>query len=512
MRVSDADTGGSALSYAALFDAGRRQGADEAPLMPPDVPTPPQAQGCEESPQEEEKIEKKSPARSLAAALLSGCVGEFYRIVEDLANIATDEELKLPQIVVIGEESSGKSSVLESVAMLPLFPREVDICTRMPILLQMSHGNIEGDPELMPHCKGNPPHADELQIKMRLVYSDKRAPIEFDKLCTLQDVAQRMSQLMKQVAQEEHDANKLAGVVNHVLEIEVRAPNLPNLKLVDLPGIVAGKLIDEPGDMMQRTRTLVEKYLKMPDTLVLAVTPAFERVRNSQAFQLVQQYKLTDKTIGVLTMVDRARDETNPEGPLTQVQNRLDGTSSDIVYLKEGYVAVRCRNTRVVPAVSLEEFKEEEDAWFEENLPRYIHRNLASSTVLVGKLEKLLAHHVRQSWVPPALTKIKKETDKVALKLENLGPDAQEILNDFLRVSQSVARKRMLQLIQPIVPELMSSFDQVMLQFATVIHADFMGSRDEHELILSPFNSKMQRSGSPRLFREYGLVQWLQER
>ncbi|EGZ16314.1 hypothetical protein PHYSODRAFT_419661, partial [Phytophthora sojae] len=83
--------------------------------------------------------------------------------------------------------------------------------------------------------------------------------------------------------------------------------------------------------MMQRTRAIVEKYLQLPHTLVLAVVPASERVRNSQAFQLVQQYNLMDKTIGVLTMVDRALDDTNPDGPLAEVKSRLDGTSSDIV-------------------------------------------------------------------------------------------------------------------------------------------------------------------------------------
>ncbi|KUF75898.1 Dynamin-A [Phytophthora nicotianae] len=435
MRVSDVATGGSALSHAALLEAARRQAANEAPAQLRD------AQEAEESPGEEDKQQKKTPpppARSLAAAVLNGCVGEFYRAMEHVTNILTDEELKLPQIVVIGEESSGKSSVLENVAMLPLFPRDSDICTRMPILLKMSHGNIEGDPELMPHCKGNPHPADQQQIKMRLIYSDARAPIESERLFTLQEAAQLMSKWMKQIVQEEHDANKLAGVVDHVLEIEVRAPNLPNLKVVDLPGIVAGKLIDEPEDMMQRTRALVEKYLKMPDTLVLAVVPAFERARNSQAFQLVQQYKLADKTIGVLTMVDRALDETNPEGPLTQVKSRLDGTSSDIVYLKEGYVAVRNRNSRLVPEVSLEEFKEEEDAWLEGNLPGYIDRRLASSTVLVDKLEKMLATHIRQYWVPATQAKIKKEIEKVADKVASLGPDAQEIVDDFLRVSHEL--------------------------------------------------------------------------
>ncbi|KAG7377001.1 hypothetical protein PHYPSEUDO_012338 [Phytophthora pseudosyringae] len=499
MRMSDMATGGSALSYAALQDAARRQSLDEPHAQPQDP------QEAEESAQEEEKQQQEKtpppPSKGLAAAVLNGCVGDFNRATEDVTNILADVELTLPQIVVIGEEGSGKSSVLESVAMLPLFPRHVDICTRLPILLKLrrvSHGNVEvkGDPELMPHCRGNsqpvnPPDKQQ-QIKMRLLYSDGREPIESERNFTPQEAAQLMSQWMEQIVTEQHDDNKLKGVVDHVLEIQVRSPHVPNLNLLDLPGIVAGKLIDEPEDMMQRTRALVEKYLKMPDTLVLAVVPAFERVRNSQAFQLVQQFKLTDKTIGVLTMVDRALDDADPEGPLAQVMSRLNGTSSDIVYLKEGYVAVRNRDTRLVPEVTLEEFKDEEDAWMEENLPRYIDRRLASSSVLVKKIEEMLADHVRRSWVPQVQAKIESEREKTGQKLASFGPDAQDIVNDFLRVSPSAARKRMLQLIKPIVPELMSIVDERMLQFAALVHADFLASRKEHELILAPFLAEKQ--------------------
>eukprot|EP00644_Phytophthora_capsici_P018471 jgi/Phyca11/129837/e_gw1.87.137.1 len=100
-----------------------------------------------------------------------------------------------------------------------------------------------------------------------------------------------------------------------------------------------GNLANSKSMQMQRTRVLVEKnYLQMDNTLALDV-PAFDRIRNSQAF-LVQQYTLMDKTIGVLTIVGRAVVSTNLPGPLAEVMRRLDGTSGDIVYLKEGYVAV----------------------------------------------------------------------------------------------------------------------------------------------------------------------------
>ncbi|RLN06073.1 hypothetical protein BBJ28_00021035, partial [Nothophytophthora sp. Chile5] len=259
--------------------------------------------------------------------------------------------------------------------------------------------------------------------------------------------------------------------------------------------IVAGRLIDEPDDMMQRTRALVEKYLKMPHTLVLAVVPAFERVRNSQAFQLVQQYNLMDSAIGVLTMVDRSLDTSNPDGPLAEVMSRLDGTSRDIVYLKQGYVAVKNRDTRVSPEWSLDAFKSEENAWLKENLPGYIERNLASSSVLASKLELMLADHVRASWVPQTLAKIQSERVTVEKKLAALGPGSQEIVDSIRSGSKPTSgRKRIFELIKPIFPRLLEGVDDEMLQLTALIHADFLQSREEHELMLTPFESKSNAS------------------
>ncbi|KAL3657576.1 hypothetical protein V7S43_017543 [Phytophthora oleae] len=429
----------------------------------------------------------------ISAAVLSGYVGNFYRVVEGVANVLQDEELALPQIVVIGQESSGKSSVLESLAMMPLFPRDRDLCTRMPIHLKMRHvSQAEADEsaELMPHR----PPLDTHQIKMKLVYADGREPVESEKNFTAEEAAELMSKWMEQIITEEDEEKKLQGVADHVLEIEVRSSKVPNLNLIDLPGIVAGRLVDEPDDMMQRTRALVEKYLQLPHTLVLAVIPAFERVRNSQAFQLVQQFNLMDKTIGVLTMVDRAMDATDPEGPLGEVKNRLDGTSRDIVYLKEGYVAVMNRDTRLSPELALDEFKAEENAWLEENLPGYIGRGLASSSVLATKLEKMLADHVRASWVPQTLEKINSERTEVGKDLLKLGPEAEKVVSNFqASASRTAAYDQMMEIMTPILPGLLKAVDADILQLTALIHDDFLHSRKEHKLILAATEEKKQR-------------------
>jgi dynamin 1-like protein len=45
--------------------------------------------------------------------------------------------MSLPQIVAIGSQSSGKSSVLENIVGREFFPRSNGICTRRPLKLEL---------------------------------------------------------------------------------------------------------------------------------------------------------------------------------------------------------------------------------------------------------------------------------------------------------------------------------------------------------------------------------------
>jgi interferon-induced GTP-binding protein Mx len=60
--------------------------------------------------------------------------------------------------------------------------------------------------------------------------------------------------------------------------IEVRAPGLPDLTLIDLPGIVRTTTSGQSSNVMAQVNTLVEKYLLQERTIILAVVPANQDV------------------------------------------------------------------------------------------------------------------------------------------------------------------------------------------------------------------------------------------
>ena len=72
--------------------------------------------------------ESLGPSNKMAAGLLFDDPGRLEKI-DKLIEIGVGEYISLPQLVVVGDQSSGKSSVLEGLTELP-FPRDSTLCTR----------------------------------------------------------------------------------------------------------------------------------------------------------------------------------------------------------------------------------------------------------------------------------------------------------------------------------------------------------------------------------------------
>ena len=80
-----------------------------------------------------------SSSKGSGSALTEGMdknVRPWLELAEDLVNLSLDKQLSVPQIAVMGDQSSGKSSVLEALSGVP-FPRGSGLVTRCPIRLIM---------------------------------------------------------------------------------------------------------------------------------------------------------------------------------------------------------------------------------------------------------------------------------------------------------------------------------------------------------------------------------------
>ena len=147
----------------------------------------------------------------------------FNKLQDALASLGSDSSLpSLPQIVVVGSQSSGKSSVLESLVGRDFLPRGAGMCTRRPLLLQLLH-NTEGGAEgnewgEFAHCPG----------KRFYDFAEIRQEIE---------------------AETERKLGKTLHVSSEPIRLCIRSPRVLDLSLVDLPGVTKVAVGDQPADI-----------------------------------------------------------------------------------------------------------------------------------------------------------------------------------------------------------------------------------------------------------------------
>ena len=225
----------------------------------------------------------------------------------------------------------------------------------------------------------------------------------------------------------------LSGILKDVLVIELHSTRKLNLDLIDLPGIVGGSLAGEPTDMMTQTRELAESYINDPNNphslIVCVVSSRTERVRNSQAIEIVQRYNKCSSTIGVLTMVDLCKDSfRNIEDPLWELKERLNGTSQDMPNLDFGYVALKNRDT--VQKHNLADVNTTELEWIRSNIPELENlivnedsKNSIGINSLIKKLLKMLDIYTTTKWAPTEIERLRTETIKTEIEIRNLGEE-----------------------------------------------------------------------------------------
>nr|GEZ29123.1 dynamin-related protein 4C-like [Tanacetum cinerariifolium] len=140
-------------------------------------------------------------------------------VVDKLRRLnVTQEGIPLPTIVVVGDQSSGKSSVLESLAGISL-PRGQGICTRVPLVMRLQH------------------HEEDVP-KFTLKYQNKEEEI-YDESGISKSITKATDEV----------AGNCKGVANIPLTLVVKKKGVPDLTMVDLPGITRNPIGDQPANI-----------------------------------------------------------------------------------------------------------------------------------------------------------------------------------------------------------------------------------------------------------------------
>ena len=376
---------------------------------------------------------QKSTQDKVASALEQRLQGVWHQHLERLKQAEDDLCLEehglqysVPRIVAIGEESSGKSSTLERLAMLEFFPSDRRLCTRMPIELRLRYRPLNKLPDEF---------KDSGFVMMSLVRSPdsnldgvvQAGPLKPS------DVETQVRDWMEQVVREQN--SELVGISKDRLVIELYSTRKLSLDLIDLPGIVAGSIRNEPSDMMDQTRELSSSFLDdpaHPHTFVVAIVSAAEsRVRNSQAMELVQRFHKENMTIGTLTMSDLSGDGRFRDDPYVKLKERLKGEADDLPDLELGYVALMNRDTALENRPSLEEMDAIEAAWFAEHAPDL--QATCGINALTQKLVNMLETYTSNTWYRLERERLLSEREKAKVCIARLGAFIPSGVDDLIR-------------------------------------------------------------------------------
>ncbi|KAI0811301.1 P-loop containing nucleoside triphosphate hydrolase protein [Xylaria sp. FL0064] len=213
---------------------------------------------------------------------------ELLDAVDQLRLQGIDHYISLPQIIVCGDQSSGKSSVLETISGVP-FPVKSNLCTRFPTELILRRSpSTDVTVSIIPHTS--------------LYRSERKTLSAFhEKLVGFEGVPELIESA--KVAMGISMQGK--GFSKDLLRIEISGPQHPHLTIVDLPGLIHSETRQQSASDVELVRDVVQIYMKQPRSIILAVISAKNDFANQIVLKLAQTIDPSGKrTMGVITKPD----------------------------------------------------------------------------------------------------------------------------------------------------------------------------------------------------------------
>ncbi|KAH8911372.1 interferon-induced GTP-binding protein Mx2 [Coniochaeta sp. PMI_546] len=245
-------------------------------------------------------------------------------------NIGTD--IPLPQLVVVGDQSSGKSSVLESLTGFS-FPRAAGLCTRYATqITSRREAQQYIDISIIPRPSASEAEKQRLRAFARRVEAGE--DVAFAKI--FEDANREMG---IRALNDETSNGDLSTFSEDILKVEICGPDQIHLTVIDVPGIfrtaTPGLTTEEDIELI---RMMVKNYMKDPRTIILAVVPCNVDIATQEILELA---KTADpkgmRTMGVLTKPDLAIERATQQAVLDLVLGKRND-------LKLGYCVVKNRD------------------------------------------------------------------------------------------------------------------------------------------------------------------------
>ena len=307
---------------------------------------------------------------------------KLINLIDQLRDVGVNEYIKLPRICSLGTQSSGKSSVLESIVGLDFLPRGDGVVTRRPLELRLCHIST-GEPWAVFEERKGKKFTDFIKV---------RETIEAltDEVC-----------------------GKDKNILDKPIVLNVYSQTCPDLTLVDLPGVTRVPIEGQPKNIEEITKNMAIRYIEDPLTIILCVIAANSDIATSDGLKLAKEIDTTgSRTLGVLTKLDIMDAGTDARKALMNEE----------IPLKLGYVGVKNRSKLDLNnKISMAETAKKEKEFFRTHP---VYKNLPAghlgTNVLINKLTKIYFKIIREN-LPRIVKAINERLKTAEEELAGLG-------------------------------------------------------------------------------------------
>ncbi|KAJ3784740.1 P-loop containing nucleoside triphosphate hydrolase protein [Lentinula aff. detonsa] len=231
---------------------------------------------------------------------------ELLALINQLRSVGAQNDLDLPRITVIGNQSAGKSSVVEAISGITV-PRDAGTCTRCPMECRLLSSTNDWNCRISIRnefdCDGNRLRevAEKIFIEKITDKSEVELALRKAQFAVLNPEISWTSILAASAEELKTMGNaKYVPFSQNVVCIDLEGPELTDLSFIDLPGLIQNA---EP-EVVQLVEDMVVSHIR-GNCIILVAVPMTDDIENQKALRLAsQEDKDGRRTIGVLTKPD----------------------------------------------------------------------------------------------------------------------------------------------------------------------------------------------------------------
>lgn len=225
-------------------------------------------------------------------------------------------EKGLPQIIVCGDQSSGKSSVLEALTRVR-FPTRSSVCTTFPTELRLRR---EPRARISCHIKPSASRSEEEKERLARFSESFELPERFSDLITA----------ARNCMSGSSNAGS-SGFFEDILEVEIVGPKMAPLTIVDLPGLIHYRNGSSGEGDIKLVRNLVERYMKLDNSIILAVVSAHNDINNQVVLNQIEKTVQNGKrTLGIITKPDELPSGSERRKSTLNMRERIQTNSNTV--------------------------------------------------------------------------------------------------------------------------------------------------------------------------------------